>query len=363
VLPCVITVLVAGALCASPHGVLSAALLTGVCFAVMALRFRDFLERPAAALLNAALFGAVLALPAAIVPWRGASGFAAGALLEMALDVGLLRRCRTCRAGCRAALQPELYADVLTGPCSRCCSGCRCGCCPRAKGGAPARSEPPFQVAVVLCGYEEHETIDRSLDSVLAAAERGARHAARPRRARGAGRIEPRRPRTRERLAPRVARVLAPSAASSAHGTRPRSWSRATSWWAPTRDRAYEADWLRLLLEPFQGAGRGGEHGRDAQRRGGTERQRAVPRPAQAAVHRRELGVPARGLSSSPFDPANRPVQSPPALARGGVPLRPEAAGARPRRTRPECRSYELRPYRSCASWRATLFGTRLRTF
>src|SRR6185503_7325054 len=109
---------------------------------------------------------------AALVPWRGATGFAAGTLLEAALDVALLAALPHLPRRLSRALQPELYADVLTGLALTLLLWLPLRLLPRAKGGATARPGPPFQVNVVLCGYEEHETIDRSLESVLAAAER-----------------------------------------------------------------------------------------------------------------------------------------------------------------------------------------------
>jgi hypothetical protein len=360
-LPCLVTPLVAGVLCLCAHGAIGALALVGVSFGVMAAAFPDFLERPTSVLANAALYAALLALPAVVVPWRGLLGFGAGFALEAAADVVLLALLPRLPFRAARALQPELFADVLTALLLIGLLGLPAWAAARA-GAARRWGSGPFDISVLLCAFEEDATIERSLDSIRAAARRAA----------GLPLVRTLRvvlvdsspsPACRDRLRPRVERVIegGPGKLSSRHRATLLEASEIVV--AADADRCYDEDWLERLLSPFDEARVVATMG-ETRNWGGTL--------SGSALSRTGLKLPFNGGNSAyrreaylaaPFDEhvdefSHRRLWLEEEFL-FGLTLRAQGRVVHVA----DCRSYELRPYPLWRQLSRHLFGTRLKTF
>lgn len=360
VLPCVITPLVIAALCASGGGVFGAAALVLIAFAVMAVGFPDFRESLGAMVVNALFYFAMIALPAALVPESGLVGLlwglVAGSLLSVAV-IAMVPRI----PGLRSIIQPELFPDILTGlflslvfyPWMRVLRGAR---------SASSEPRPPYDVAVIVCAYEEEATIDESLQSIR---ESVARVVGSPLVKRVRIVLVDSSPddATRRRVASQVHRVIDgdPGKLSARHQAI--LAEEADIVVAADGDRRYDPAWLSKLLAPLSDPAVVATLG---------ETRNAGAGMSASALCRAVLGLPYNGGNSAFHRAAY--LRAPFAIDLDqrrhkalwleeeflfGLTLQAQGRVVHV----PDCRSYELRPYPLLAQLARHLFGVRLRTF
>lgn len=360
VLPCVITPLVISGLCASGHGVVGAAGLVLIAFTVMAAGFPDFRASMGAMAVNAVFYFAMIALPAAFAPESGLVGWfwglVAGSLLSVAV-IAMVPRI----PGLRSVIQPELFPDILTGlflsvvfhPWMRALRGARV---------TNAEPGPPYDVAVIVCAYEEEATIDESLQSIRESVGR-ATESPLVKRVRIILVDSSPDDSTRRRVASQVDRVIDgdPGKLSARHQAI--LAEEADIIVAADGDRRYEPEWLGKLLAPLADPSVVATLG---------ETRNAGAGMSASALCRAVLGLPYNGGNS--------------AFHRSAYLRAPFAIDLDQRRHKElwleeeflfgltlqaqgrvvhvlDCRSYELRPYPLLAQLARHLFGVRLRTF
>ena len=361
VLPCVVTAIVAGGLAATETDLFGGALIVIFAAALMSLRFPGFRERPLAVIVNGMFFLAVTGLPATWVEATGAEGFALAFMASGLLTLAILWVLPRTPAVVRSVVQPEMFPDALTG--------LFLGLLFALPARAVSRTDrlthdakPPFSVAIILCAYEEEETIDRSLASLKTARDRvtGLAHVCVPKIV-----LVDSSPTdvTRRRLADAVDHVF-----EGGHGKlSARHEATLAGDWdiivAADADREYEPDWLVKLLAPFSDPSVVATMG---------ETRNAGASMSASAWCRATLKMPYNGGNSAYFRAAYLRAPFDVTLNQRkhralwleeeflfGLTLRAQGEVVH----LPDCPSYEMRPYPLIAQLARHLLGVRLRTF
>ncbi|MBK5254702.1 MAG: glycosyltransferase [Vicinamibacteria bacterium] len=360
VLPCVITPLVTGFLCAIENGVFAAAGLVIVSSALMAVRFPDFREKSGAMALNALFYFTLIALPPLVLPFAGPAGFLAGAIFGSVLSLAVIGWIpRVPRVG--SMLQPELFPDVLTGLILSLLFYIPVFLLKRPRL-APLEPAPPFDVAVILCAYQEEATIDESLASIRVAVDclRGSPLVKRVRVILvDSSPVEA----TRRRVASQVDRVIDGDSGKLSARHQAMRLENADIFVAADADRRYDPEWLVTLLAPFADPRVVATMG---------ETRNAGAGMSASALCRATLKLPYNGGNSAFFRSAYFAAPFATTIDQGrhkelwveeeflfGLTLQAQGRIAHVM----ECRSYELRPYPLFAQLSRHLFGVRLRTF
>ncbi|HEY2942005.1 MAG TPA: glycosyltransferase family A protein [Vicinamibacteria bacterium] len=359
VLPCVVTVLLAGACTAIDHGVAAAAALTAIPLGTMWTLFPGF--RTARAAASAAVYFASLAAPAALIDTRGAAGFTLGVLAEAALNLlllGLLPRL----GGLSRFVQPELFPDILTGFVLVLVVGLPVRFA-RARYPPVPLPRPPYDVAILVCSFEEDRTIGRCLESIRRNVD-DARARAAVRSVRVVLVDSDSRDDTRALAASRVDRIVDGHAGKLTARHRATLAEECDLVVAADGDRAYGDGWLTGLLAPF------GADPAVVATMGETTNEGSGL--SGSALARRLLKIPFNAGNSAYFKAAYLRIPFDLAVDqfkhRAIWPeeeflfsLRMQALGKIVHV--PESCSFELRPYSLLAQVRRHLFGARLRTF
>ena len=359
-LPCVVTVLLAGACTAFDHGVVAAAAVTAFALATMWTLFSAF--RDPRALASAAVYFASLALPAVLIETRGAAGFAIGAVLEAALNLALLgllpRLGRLSRF-----VQPELFPDILTGFVLVLVFGLPVRFWRTGRPAMPRPKAPPYDVSILVCSFEEDRTIARCLESIRRNVEDARRHPF-VRSVRVVLVDSGSRDKTRALAASRVDRIVDGHAGKLTARHRATVAEDCDLVVAADGDRAYGEGWLAGLLAPVA------EDPAVVATMGETTNEGSGL--SGSALARRLLKIPFNAGNSAYFKEAYL-----------RVPFDLEVDQFKHRAIWPEeeflfslrmqalgrvvhvadSRSFELRPYSLLAQMRRHLLGTRLRTF
>jgi hypothetical protein len=360
VLPCVITPIVAALLAASENGVVLSAVLVVFSFLVMAIHFPDFLERPGAMVANAVFYFVMIALPAFVLPFAGVRGFIAGFLLGALISIlviALLPRIPVLGT----VLQPELFPDILTGVFLSAAFVAPIRRLARAEAGAD-HPRPPFDVAIILCAFQEEATIDESIASIKVAV---AKLQGSPLVKRVRVILVDSSPEdvTRRRMASEVDVVIEGHAGKLSARHQAMLAEQADIMVAVDADRRYDPDWLMTLLAPFRDPAVVATMG---------ETRNAGAGMSASALCRAVLKLPYNGGNSAFLRSAYFRAPFDIGLDQGrhkelwleeeflfGLTLQ---AQGRVVHVSP-CRSYELRPYPLLAQLARHLFGVRLRTF
>ena len=361
ILPCVITPLIAAGLCATSDGVFWGAILVAMSFIVMAIRFPDLLERPGVTVLNAIVFFALVTLPAAVLPQTGLAGFMAGLVAGSVLAVAVIAMTPRLPERIRGSLQPELFPDVLTGVFLTVLFYLPIRAL-RPSSPGPRHTQPPFDVSIILCAYQEEATIDESLASIREAV---ARLEGLPlvRRARLVLVDSSPDETTRRRVASLVDRVIHGDSGKLSARHQAMSLEDADIFVAADADRRYDPDWLVTLLAPFSDPHVVATMGETRNDGAGM---------SASALCRAVLKLPYNGGNSAFLRGAYFKAPFNITLDQGrhkelwleeeflfGLTLQAQGRVEHVA----SCRSHELRPYPLLAQLSRHLFGVRLRTF
>ena len=363
VLPCAITPLLAGVLVISGHGPLIGLAVVALSFIAMAVRFPEFVAKPGIAVLNACLFLAVVIVPSLVIADHEVRGGIAGAVLGGFLSVAVLWVQPKLPTSVASMIQPELFPDVLTGLFLTLLFAIPVSVLKAREPSELAQVRPPFRVSIILCAYEEDETIDRSLSSLRAAVK--------------SARISPliletrlvlvdssRSDTTRLRLAACVDRMVEGRPGKlSARDQGMRLEDSADLFVAADADREYEADWLLKLVAPFAKAGVVATMG---------ETRNLGASMSASAWCRATLKMPYNGGNSAFLKRAYREAPFDTSIDQSvhrrlwleeefllGLTLMAQGEVVHVQ----DCRSYEVRPYPLLDQLKRHLLGVRLRTF
>ena len=358
--PFVGVLLVGGILAAVPHGVAAGLALTTTAFIVMAVLFADFRRHAAQHAGLAALYAAVVVTPAAVLPFEGVLGFAAGIACAALLVLFIL----FVASRLLGPVRLELYPDIVTGLLLIALFYLPVRVAARRR--QPREwPRPPYDVAVLVCSYAEEATIERCLSSIESEVARAAGSPLiRSVRVCLADSSSP--DRTRERAA-RFAGVVivdAPPGKLSARHAATLQEQGADVIVCADGDREYEEGWLLRLLAPLAAdpnvvATMGETSGGDRGLSGSALSRRVLSIPMNAgnsAYYREAYALVPFALEVDQF--RHKEIWTEEEFL---FSLRLQALGRIAHVV--EARSFELRPYSLFAQLGRHLVGQRLRTF